>query len=133
MLQWGLTLSQIVRLIGLLDTAIKMANSSDAVLAALDKRVQHNFEGLRRELNGEVARTCRLELNEVIQQFKDLVNEGVGPLVKHVNTLEKRCSELEKRITALTTPDGTSKAMPTPSIDAATGTQACDNANLSLL
>jgi hypothetical protein len=31
---------------------------------------------------------------------------------------------------ALTTPDGTSKAMSTPSIDAATGTQACYNANL---
>ena len=87
-------------------TLLKMATSSDAVLASLDKRVQHNFEELRRDLNGEVARFCKLEVNEVIKHFrtdaygtiKDLVNEGVGPLVKHVNTLEKRCSELEKRI-----------------------------------
>ena len=118
-----------------------MSNSSDAVLAALDKRVQHNFIELRRDLNGEVERFCTLKLNEVTEQFqnrsygtiKDLVNEGVGALVKHVQTLENRCSELEKHIQALPTSTGTSRAMPTSSTGAATGTQACDNANLSLL
>jgi hypothetical protein len=75
-----------------------MSNSSDAVLAALDKRVQHNFIELRRDLNGEVERFCTLKLNEVTEQFQKRSYGTMKDLVKHVQTLENRCPELEKHI-----------------------------------